>query len=266
MAELIVPVTAKEPTQQLTVEDTVPVTPVLPDDDITSIVESGRNDEQLAENLRKIEDLLTQMESDKPKEEEIDPNDPLDITFNKGREIGVAIRDDIIRGATEAPTAIVRGGIIAAEQLLHSIDDLAEWLNENVADLGGGKREEFGFRSLGELPKPDEAESVTGAGIEVISQFMLPFVGFLKGLKATFGAVTTVTGRIVQGQAAGGLALALAFDPMEKRLSNFIEENPTFSGPVTEFLQTDLDDSKALGRLKSGLEGLIIGAGAEVLI
>ncbi len=232
-------------------------------DNLEALIKRGRQNEEIQKLFQKLETFRKEKEETEP-----DPDDPLDIKifpflYQKVKDFGA----DVGEGVIESPRAIVRGSIDTIQELLNAHDDLAEWLNDNIVDLGGGEKGEFGFRSLGELPKPDEPESVAGSVIQTVTQFFLPFAGFMKAIKVAFGGkIVTRVGAIAQAQVAGGLAMATAFDPMQRRLSNFIEDNPTFSGPITEFLQTDLDDSKALSRLKSGLEGLIVGAGAEGLI
>lgn len=61
-------------------------------------------------------------------------------------------------------------------------------------------------------------------------------------------------GDIKQTAVASGVTGATAFSGQEKRLSDLIEEHPTLSNPVTDFLSSDVDDSFAVGRIKNALE------------
>jgi hypothetical protein len=87
-----------------------------------------------------------------------------------------------------------------------------------------------------------------------VAQFTTGMVGFKKipGLRGK-----GFTGATVRGAAVG----ALAFDPHEERLSNFLSKNLAFTKPVTEFLAADENDSRALGRLKAAMESVILDVG-----
>ncbi len=65
---------------------------------------------------------------------------------------------------------------------------------------------------------------------------------------------------------AGGIAQGAAFDPTQARLSSLIDQYPELRNPVTEFMQTHPGDPAAEARLRSTLEGLVEGAGAEGVI
>lgn len=90
-------------------------------------------------------------------------------------------------------------------------------------------------------------------------------MGTINGLSRNIAQFTTGMvglGKVFKGGGYIGSAIkaattgAVAFDPHEERLSNLIEKYPTLSNPVTRFLQADINDSKAEGRLKATLESL----------
>ena len=61
------------------------------------------------------------------------------------------------------------------------------------------------------------------------------------------------------------MAEQVAFSPYEKRLSNLVEQYPTFSNPLTNYLQAVATDSEDVARAKMFAEGGIIGIPFEVL-
>ena len=63
-----------------------------------------------------------------------------------------------------------------------------------------------------------------------------------------------VKGDIKQTAVASAVTGATAFSGQQDRLSDLIQKNPTLSNPVTDFLASDVDDTFAVGRLKSALE------------
>jgi len=251
--------------------DTLPAPKKEPLDDLNALIIRNRENLEFDETLAEFESFQFDGQEPVQEEEEFDPNDPLGIVTGESLlnilKGGVAVGKDLVHGIVETPAAIVRGGIGAFQQVLYTVDDLASWLNDNVVDLGGGEGKEFGFKSLPEIPKPDEAESVTGGVVDLVSQFVLAWIPFLKAAKILSGASKFGrTSKLVQAQLAGAAAMAVAFDPMEQRLADLVESNPALSNVVTEYLQSKPENSAAHNRFLAGLEGLITGAGAEVLI
>ena len=61
------------------------------------------------------------------------------------------------------------------------------------------------------------------------------------------------------------MAEQVAFSPYEKRLSNLVEQYPTFSNSLTNYLQAVATDSEDVARAKMFAEGGIIGIPFEVL-
>jgi len=176
---------------------------------------------------------------------------------------------------------VVSGSIRGANQFLTAIDDLSMWLDEKVP-LGGivvDTREGFsirwqsskeindlksrGVKSVGDLriPEIDRPTSTVGQMTEGAAQFLVGFIPAVRGVRVlSGGAALTSTGKLAQFAIAGAVADATVFDPHEKRLSDLIQQYPALQNPVTEYLASDPGDSKAEGRLKNALEGLILGA------
>lgn len=99
-----------------------------------------------------------------------------------------------------------------------------------------------------------------------ISQFITGLAGAGK-ITAPLKGIKTLGRGIAWGfesiKAAG--AGAIVFDPHEQRLSDLVEEFPSLSNPITDYLAADPKDSAAEGRFKSaiesiGMDGLLAGA------
>jgi len=138
------------------------------------------------------------------------------------------------------------------------------------------------------LPDWDErllGESRTFAGglVEGVANFaagFVPVAGWL-GKAGKFGKVLNVTraaqvaakeagllgkARMIaagRGALAGAVADFTVFDGNEARLSNLVQEFPHLQNPVSEYLAASDDDPEAFGRLKSVLEGALLGGFVE---
>lgn len=93
-----------------------------------------------------------------------------------------------------------------------------------------------------------------------ISQIATGLVGAGKIL-GPIKAVQKLKGAGVAGRAAyeigiGAAAGSVVIDPHEERLSDLVEEFPSLSNPVTQYLQADPDDSSAEGRFKNAIESV----------
>ena len=113
-----------------------------------------------------------------------------------------------------------------------------------------------------------KSETVAGSLVEGVTQFLVPYAGIAKGVKAAsqVGRICKAfTRKNKKGQDVlnwkGVLASEtatdfIAFDAQEARLSNLINSFPALRNPVTEFLEAKEDDGEIEGRLKNSLEGL----------
>ena len=113
-----------------------------------------------------------------------------------------------------------------------------------------------------------KSETVAGSLVEGVTQFLVPYAGIAKGVKAAsqVGRIgKAFTRKNKKGQDVlnwkGVLASEtatdfIAFDAQEARLSNLINSFPALRNPVTEFLEAKEDDGEIEGRLKNSLEGL----------
>jgi len=182
---------------------------------------------------------------------------------------------DVGLGVIETPRQVVGGASDAVQETTRAIDDLADWLNENVADLrfsvdipGVEDTESVNInpteliRSI--LPDISEAKSTTGRAVRSIAQFITGFWGAGKMLRGLgVAAPATVPGRAVEAVGRGMAADFTVFNPSEQRLSNIIQDVPALQNPVTEYLAADPDDTEVEGRIKNALEGAGLGAFTE---
>lgn len=153
----------------------------------------------------------------------------------------------------------------AVEQTLHTIADLGDWLDNNVADLGEIRWSDEGSASFKDIDVPDlgETETFAGGATQAVTQFVAGFLGagkLLTGVKAL-----TTTGKVTKAAAQGAIADFSSFDPYEDRLSNLIQSQPALENPITEYLAASEDDEALEGRFKQSLEGLGLGVAAEGL-
>jgi len=168
---------------------------------------------------------------------------PASVTSTAG-----AIAKDVGQGLLEAPQAIVSGAMNAFAETQRTVDAIV------------GKDKALNTYDILKTMLTDKPDSVTGGLIEGISQFMTGFVTGDKALKAL------KVGAKIRPFAAGAVADATVFDAHEARLSDLVQEYPELQNPVTEYIQSDPEDSVAEGKFKLALEGLLLGGVAEVLV
>lgn len=141
---------------------------------------------------------------------------------------------------------------------------------ERMAELSDGARPSLLQRlGMAQMRAPtheeERPETVTGRGIEAISQFMTGFAGGGRLLQSWKAAARV--GQVGKAMAQGAIADFAAFDGQEARLSNLLEEfAPDAMMPVFGYLAAREDDPELLGRAKNALEGVFLGAGVDVIV
>lgn len=123
---------------------------------------------------------------------------------------------------------------------------------------------------LPEIEEPTTALEIKGVDVPVGS-----FARDLTGIAIPFAGLSKAAGPVKEGASLlqkgiksatlGTVAEQFAFSPTEERLSNFVQSFPSLQNPVTEFLQADEDDPRAVGRLKMAFEGAIVGVTFETI-
>lgn len=202
---------------------------------------------------------------------------------------------DLLKGATETPRAIYTGARDAVANTYDTLDDFSKWASSKLSHATGfygvkfdksgvhmqtasdvGDKDTLSGQITGGQPavpqlgdamrswvdKKDVASptSVTGGLVKNVAQF-LTGLALTKKTMGGMGLPTSASGAAGYGLAAaqGAAANFAAFDPHQQRLSNLIEKFPALSNPVTQYLQSQPDDSNAEGRFKNALEGLGLG-------
>lgn len=198
---------------------------------------------------------------------------------NKGGQGGEGVHGvggytaDIARGAWV-------GANSAVTEIGHTIANIADFL----APDAWTKDPEY-FTKMAEEADPSLKDtdktfygakvpaSVAGELTKTTAQFMtgfLPGISAMKGIKAmeTAGGIPGAVKSLAGTTAAANISMASAFDPMQKRLSNFAKDSgiPGFDNAVTEWLAQDDNDPALLGRVKQMAEGHILGKVLEPFV
>lgn len=202
------------------------------------------------------------------------PRDPRDTTALRVlRGAGT-----VARNVAEIPGQIVTGALNATREVFRMGDELATWLNENVADLTvtvplpGVPRDQTlnlnPTRVMAEaIPQGPEARTVTGAVTREGTEFV---VGFLRGagLLRSMG-VLQGAGRATAAARAGSAGAIGDFffqEADEANLSRSWNEAGLPANALTEFLATAPGDNAALNRLRRAVEGVVTGAALDALL
>lgn len=216
-------------------------------DDLSDSIVTVQQQSQLSDRLKLAEELLV----------EEDPKLPSEIPDGQFYEPGM------FTGITNIfKRTFIGGARDATQEAMESIEAVAQWMNDNVADL-----RKFESEAKLELPKVEEAQNIPEGLARGVVQFLTGFIPFFKATKAlTGGRAISRLGQFAQIETSAAGTGAFVFDPHEERLSNLIEEFPQLSNPVTTYLQADPGDSAAEGRFKSALEGLGFGVALEGVV
>lgn len=212
-----------------------------------------------------------------------------------------AVVKDVAKGVlVEGGQAVVSGVKRGVNATMDLIDETADWIEtripgtiqwegidgdpttpfklrlttqneaaERLTDLRDGATpsilQRLGMAQM-RAPTSDEErpDTVTGRGIEGISQFMTGFAGggrLLRGWKSAARA-----GQIGKAMVQGAIADFAAFDGQEARLSNLLEEiAPEAIAPMFGYLAAREDDPELLGRAKNVLEGAGLGTAVDLI-
>lgn len=119
-------------------------------------------------------------------------------------------------------------------------------------------------RLLWEPPRPTTA---IGQFVDDVTQFGVGLIGAGKFTGATRLGQAALNagrgGRIAKTTVDSAISSAVAHNPYEQRLSDIVQSIPALENPVTDFLQSDEDDSVLERRLKMAGEDVLLGLGIE---
>jgi len=145
------------------------------------------------------------------------------------------------------------------------VEDAAHGLYGLADTLAFGALPDWETRVFG------HSRTAVGGLIESITNFstgFIPLFGFGRwaGLLAKAGGIGRALegATVLKGAVAGAIADFAVFDGHSGRLSDLVQQFPALQNPVTEYLSSKKDDPELLGRFKSVLEGLGVGAFVEV--
>jgi hypothetical protein len=195
-------------------------------------------------------------------------------TLSKIGSGAAAVGKDIGTGVIEAPRALVKGVRDAYQSMLDLTKEVGDFTNKYLPALqvtGKGSprivtpSERAADPSLPgsladdiNLPNIGEPKSVTGTIEKNIVQFVTGLAtagGQLKALAVP--AATTKLGAASLTAVKGFVGQFEAFDGSQQNLSNLVQSVPALQNPVSKFLATDPNDSDAVNRLKSAVEGTV---------
>lgn len=194
---------------------------------------------------------------------------------------------DVAGGAVEAPRQALGGVSDAVHSAFTGLSHLADWLNENVADLTlPGTGVQIIDRPLDALAgSGDEVRqpsTATGGIVRHASRFLSGFLLASRGLQALGleGAVASTTaalatragasgaqaigagtGAAAQAATAGALADFITAPPNDPNLANLVREVP-----VLGELATNPDDPELLNRARNAVASAGLGVLAEGVI
>lgn len=175
----------------------------------------------------------------------------------------------------EVGKAVVGGVRDGAVNTLQAMQDMGQWVNDNLIDLRIAKNNATVNKLRDSIEKgtvlPSVAPNKTVAGNigRSVFQFLPEFIAANKALAVGRLASATKAATAGRAMAAGAVADAAAFDPHEKRVSNMVMEltdnHPIVGATVFNYLAADPSDSNGEGRFKNALEGLGLGLATEGL-
>lgn len=150
----------------------------------------------------------------------------------------------IMRNVAEIPGQAIAGVEGAVHHAIGwAIDPLANWLNDNVADLSYTR---------------DAPRTATGAITKSLSEFLTGFVPALKGLRAV-----GMTGQVAAPIMAGAISDFVVRDPSEGRLSDLWKKMDLPKNVLTEYLSSKPDDTAIEARFKNAVESAGLGVATE---
>lgn len=186
-----------------------------------------------------------------------------------------AVAKDVGTGIIETPRAIVKGVRDAYQSMIDLTKEVGDFTNKYLPAL------QVTGKGAPRIVMPSEREADKSLPGSLADNINLPDINAPKSVTGTIekNIVQFVTGMSAAGgqlkalgvpELAGGGARALtalkgfvgqfeAFDGSQQNLSNLIQSVPALQNPVSKFLATDPNDSDAVNRLKSAVEGTIGG-------
>lgn len=185
--------------------------------------------------------------------------------IDQAQRAGLGVGRDVALGVMNAPRSIARGVNQSVSNVFDFVDDLHEFNTRFFV----GKEATLDIPEIPVIDKPN-TRTVTGDGIEAISQFLTGFKGVDKAVKSSkylkkgFEGLEKMKGGKVAANALKGAAADMAvFETQEDRLSDMVQSVPALQNPVTEYLQGEDDDGVLEAKFKQGVEGLLASGAVD---
>ena len=122
--------------------------------------------------------------------------------------------------------------------------------------IGSGK---IGEKDAFQLPKVDEADTITGGLSRGVSQFLMGWFTGGRLIKGGKGLLTSL--------GKGAIADVQAFDSDTGRFADMINTfAPSLQNPLLDYLASDEDETFYESRLKNAIEGLFLGGITEGIL
>ena len=194
-----------------------------------------------------------------------------------------AVGKDVGLGIVQAPLAALHGVRNAYQGILDLTKEAGDFTNQYLPALqlkGEGAPRFVSAKEREENPNlpPSLADSITlpnwgeptsntGKVVENIAEFATG-MSVAGGQLEALGLPATATGMAGRGLTAlkGFMSMFEAFDGPQKNLSNIIQSVPELKNPINEFLASKADDTDAVKRLKSAVEGTIAGQALDAFV
>lgn len=172
----------------------------------------------------------------------------------------------------------VKGGV---RNTLNAIDDVGNWLNDNVINLRTERQQQLydnykatgvrGYAQDGLDVSPDAPKPTEGVANFAYNaaEFLTGFIPALKAVRGISGVAAVSKARMIaEGAAAGAGGAFFSLDPKEERLSNMLNDNlpAPLKNPVTEYLAADPNDPALEGRFKNAIENAAFGVVGDVAL
>lgn len=186
-----------------------------------------------------------------------------DVSLTVG-EHAVDIMRGLVGGARDSIQETIDTGLMGMETISGKVDELTGGRPEVTREAYAGLKKRMTFSEV------EANKGNLGSITRSVTKFALGFVGAGKVLRvskgfsalaATEGITKTAIGSRLAAQGVQGLVGDfIVSDPHEERLADLAADVPIVGEAIDNFLGADENDSAAVGKLKSALEGLIVGS------
>lgn len=169
----------------------------------------------------------------------------------------------VVEKAKAYGKAAAAGVTDAIQNTWNAFVDAGDWLDNHIRDMGidpgssAVSKTNFSYEMFPHSGNWDE-NLVRG-----VSSFVLPFATWSKALGA--GQAVTQMGRFGLATVAGAGATITSVDPQGGNLSDLVQQVPWLANPLSSYLASNPNDSRAEATFKKVIEGAALGVLGEGL-